>query len=461
MPAVLGAVGVSCFVLGFGPDASAQTVTPIQVYGAWLCGDDYCTWSTVRDPSEFDSKNHWLIDRGDGTPSVNLVVLSFVNPLRLLDGTNDPQTVDGVPAGMTQDVVDYFKSRGIRVSLSIGGITYVDDWNTALANDATQLGLNAAELAQRLGVGIEIDYEENSDPDLAGLQAFIDAYRSQHPYDPTGADPAARLTIDLAAGDRWLIALTAKATTDWLTLETPVLDYANAMVPSRQPRDAQDAADNWQEHVDGKPQYDPPIPPLAPAKFTGSLYLVDRSPIPECIDFTSSLQYDTRDYVRTVAPNGAGTTSGMLGYMFWAAECSSTRAVCTTPPDSCEGGMGAASQFYEIAIPMQPLREQMDDAWLHDMGGVEGGRTELRWVAARAVDGYEIYRGELTSPFVYSHGTALACGLSADTVSWQTPDDQETGQPSYYYLVVPRRGEQREWGTGSGAERPPSSTPCP
>ena len=52
---------------------------------------------------------------------------------------------------MTQAVVDYFKSRGIRVQLSIGGITYVDAWNQALATNPTQLGLNVAEAAQRMG----------------------------------------------------------------------------------------------------------------------------------------------------------------------------------------------------------------------------------------------------------------------------------------------------------------------
>jgi hypothetical protein len=59
--------------------------------------------------------------------------------------------------------------------LSIGGITYTDFWNTALYSNATQLGLNAAAVAQQLGVGIEIDYEENSNPNLIGLQAFITA----------------------------------------------------------------------------------------------------------------------------------------------------------------------------------------------------------------------------------------------------------------------------------------------
>jgi hypothetical protein len=261
---------------------------------------------------------------------------------------------------MTPEIVDYFKSRGIRVGLSIGGITYVDFWNQALATDPVQLGLNAAEAAINLGVGIEIDYEENQNPDLAGLQAFIDAYRSVLPYDATGTDHAARLTIDLAAGDRWLIALAQKATADWLTTADPVLDYANAMVTARPYRRAGDATDNWQEHVDGKPQFAPPIPPLAPAKFTGSLYLISRKAISNCTDFFNSLQFETGDYVQSVLPNGAGTSPGMLGFMFWASECSSTRAVCTTPADAstCEGGMGVAASVFGVPVPMPPLRQQ-------------------------------------------------------------------------------------------------------
>ncbi|MDZ7302863.1 MAG: hypothetical protein ONB44_12105, partial [candidate division KSB1 bacterium] len=191
---------------------NAAAVTPISIYGVWHAGNDYCTWGTVRDLAEFDSKNHWLIDRGNGLPSVNLVVLSFVHPLKLLNKTTDSQTLNGIPRGMTQEIVNYFKSRNIRVMLSIGGITYTEAWNQALSTNPTQLGLNAAEVAQTMGVGIEIDYEQNSDPNLDGLQAFIDAYRSVLPYDATGNNHAARLTIDLAAGDRWLIALTRKAT---------------------------------------------------------------------------------------------------------------------------------------------------------------------------------------------------------------------------------------------------------
>jgi hypothetical protein len=342
------------------PTPTPGPPTQLQVYGVWHCGNDACTWSTVRDMTDFDLKNHWIIDRGNGTPSVNIVVLSFVHPLKLLNQTTDAGTLNGVPRGMTQAVVDYFKMHNIRVMLSIGGITYVDPWNQALAQNGYQLGLNAAAVATQLGVGIEIDYEENMNPNIAGLQAFINAYRSVHPYDVTGNDPTARLTIDLAAGDRWLIPLTTQATTYWLTTSNPVLDYANAMVPARQPTSASDAIANWQEHVDGKPQYSPPIPPLAPAKFTGSLYLVQGTKVlPECNNFSTSLQNSTGTFVRSVSPNGAGTTSGMLGYMFWAAECQGTRTPCTVPPtNTCEGGVGVGATTYTIPIPMPALRQQ-------------------------------------------------------------------------------------------------------
>jgi hypothetical protein len=289
---------------------------------------------------------------------VNLVVLAFVNPLKLLNQTNDTQTVNGVPVGMNSAIVSYFTSRNIRVMLSIGGITFVSDWNTALASNPTQLGLNAAAVAKSMGVGIEIDYEENLTPNLAGLQAFINAYRSQLPYDATGANPAARLTIDVGAGDRFLIGIDQKATSDWLTTSNPVLDYANALVPSKQPS-VTAAESNWLEHVDGKPNFAPPIPPLAPAKFTGSLFLTDSTKvIPECNDFSTSLEDATGSFVQTVAPAGAGVTSGMLGFMFFAAECPSTRNVCTVPPNTCQSGVGVGAKTYNIPIPMPALRQQ-------------------------------------------------------------------------------------------------------
>lgn len=344
------------------PHSARYTVDPIgsaiQIYGSWHCGNDFCTWGAARDVNEFDSKNHWLIDRGDGRPSVNLVVLSFVHPYRLLKKTTDGQTLNGVPRGITADIVNYFKSRDVRVMLSIGGITYVPAWNQALAEDATQLGLNAAEVASALGVGIEIDYEESTTPDLAHLQQFIDAYRSVHPYDAGGIDHAARLTIDLAAGDRWLIDLTRKATADWLRTSQPVLDYANAMVPSKQPT-ASTAQTSWQEHIDGKPQFGPPIPPLAPSKLTGAVYIADGSKaLPECNNYSKSLQSSTQSFVRGVMPNGAGVTPGLLGLMFWAAERPSTRGIGTVPPNSCEKGAGGGATALKVPLPMPALRVQ-------------------------------------------------------------------------------------------------------
>jgi hypothetical protein len=338
---------------------TAATATPIEIYGTWHCGNDACTWGTVRNMTDFDAKNHWIIDRGDGVPSVNLVVLAFVDPIKLMNQTNDAQTVNGIPIGMNQQVISYFTSHNIRVMLSIGGITFVSNWDTALSTNPTQLGLNAAAAAKSLGVGVEIDYEENTSPNLTGLQSFITAYRSQLPYDASGANPAARLTIDVGAGDRFLIDLDRKATTDWLSTANPVLDYANAMVPSKQPTSASDAQSNWDEHVVGKSNFAPPIPPLAPAKFTGSLYITDgHNAIPECTNFSASLEDSTGSFVQTVAPAGAGTSAGMLGYMFWAAECPSTRNICTTPPNSCQGGVGAGARTYSIPLPMPALRQQ-------------------------------------------------------------------------------------------------------
>jgi hypothetical protein len=254
--------------------------------------------------------------------------------------------------------VSYFTSHNVRVMLSIGGITYTSFWDQALSTNPTQLGLNAAAVAKSLGVGIEIDYENSSSPNLTGLQSFVNAYRSQIPYDPTGANPAARLTIDLGAGDQFLTNLSRYATANWLNDSSPVLDYANAMVPNKQPTSASSAESNWQQHIDGKANYAPPVPPLAPNRLTGSLYIVTgRNPAPECNNFSASLENSTGNYVLTVHPNGAGTTSGMLGLMFWAAECQGTHSVCTTPPNTCEAGVGTGAKTYNIPLPMPALRQ--------------------------------------------------------------------------------------------------------
>ena len=134
------------------------------------------------------------------------------------------------------------------------------------------------------------------------------------PYDPTGANFAARLTIDLGNDDLYLTTLAAYATTNWLKTSGPVLDYGNAMVAS-QNTTVGSLETGWQQHVQGTSS----VPPLAPAKLTGSLWVVANSPSVNCVGpFSSSDQETAFNFVSTIPPSGAGTTAGMLGYMFWA-----------------------------------------------------------------------------------------------------------------------------------------------
>jgi hypothetical protein len=319
--------------------------TPIQLYGVWLCGNHYCDWSVVRNTAaggEFDHANHWIIDRGDGRPSVNMVVLSFLEPLKLLNHTTDAGFVNGLPRGMTPDVVSFFKSHGITVLLSMGGITYTSSWDSALVTNAAGLATAARQAVTTLGAdGFEIDWENGTPTaaQLAGIETFIATYGT-----------SGLLTLDLAVGDRFLQELSRRAAADWLP--NGKIDYINAMVPRGEP-----TTDQWQEHIDGKFNYSPAILPKAPAKVAVSLWLTSgTSPIPNCTNFQASSQLAKSSYVQNVMPNGAGSTPGMLGYMFWAAECPSTRNACTTPPNSCELGTGTGASYFNIPIPLGTLR---------------------------------------------------------------------------------------------------------
>ena len=332
---------------------SSPADAQIQVYGLWHCSPDACSWATAPNMTTFDTQNHWIIDRGNGKPSVNLVVLSFVNPQKLMNLTTDSTTTNGIPNGMTPAVVNYFESKGVRVMMSIGGISYTKNWDKALGSNPTQLGINAANAAKQYNVGMEIDYEKSSNPNLTGLQAFVTGYRSVVPYDPTGANQAARLTIDLGDGDTYLTALANYATTNWLKTTSPVLDYANAMVSSQR-TSITTSEGFWQQHIDG---LSGSVPPLAPAKLAGSVWVVGNNIIPNCNNYPTSDQELAANFVETIAPAGSGTTSGMLGYMFWGGGCQGNGTVCTLPPDTCEGGVGAGATALNIPIPMTALRQ--------------------------------------------------------------------------------------------------------
>src|ERR1700746_375558 len=219
--------GVVLAVLLMTSRIAAQT--PIQIYGAWHCYSDACSWASVPNMTTFDTDNRWIIDRNmNGTfqPSVNLVILSFVDPVKLMNQTNDSGDTNGIPVGMNTAVINYFQSHGVRVMMSIGGASYRKNWDKALSSNPTQLGLNAAAAAKAFNVGMEIDYENSSSPNLTGLQKFVTAYRSQIAYDASGMNFPARLTIDLGNDDLYLTKLANYAVTNWLQTSAPVLDYA-------------------------------------------------------------------------------------------------------------------------------------------------------------------------------------------------------------------------------------------
>jgi len=186
------------------------------------------------------------------------------------------------------------------------------------------------------------------------MQQFVTAYRSVVPYDATGSNFAARLTIDLGDGDTYLTALASYATSHWLATSSPVLDYANAMVAS-QSTSVSTLENGWQQHISG---LSGSVPPLAPAKLTGSLWVVGNSPIANCTNFSASDQNTAANFVANVPANGAGASNGMLGYMFWGGGCQGNGTVCTYPPNTCEGGVGVGAKTFNIPEPMTALRQQ-------------------------------------------------------------------------------------------------------
>ena len=82
----------------------------------------------------------------------------------------------------------------------------------------------------------------------------------------------------------------------------------------------------------------------------------------ECADFLGSVQYATKDFVESVAPNGAGSTPGMLGFMFWAAERPSTPGHdARRPPEHlADGGIAVVATPLNLTIPMPALRQRRE-----------------------------------------------------------------------------------------------------
>jgi len=208
--------------------------------------------------------------------------------------------------------VNYFKDKGIYVLFSIGGEAYSGDWDRALSSNPAQLAKNAAAVANKFGVGIEIDYETDSGSSLERLDTFVKTYRQEIAFQPGNTPPPPSiLTVDLGAGTGYLSALSAKAAT-WLG-SPQLVNWANAMV-SGDPNG--DNTQYWQQHLDGANWAN--IPPLSPKLLVGCLY-------------ASSGATNCKSYTGTVLEKAVSWSQshGTKGISFWAAGCPG--------PNNCAG----------------------------------------------------------------------------------------------------------------------------
>jgi len=229
---------------------------------------------------------------------VNIVIFSFINPYSLM------QDVNGIPKGFTQNAVNHFKEKGMYVIFSIGGESYSGDWDRALSSNAAQLARNAAAVANKFGVGIEIDYETDSGSSLNNLHTFVKQYRAVIPFQ-AGDTPAPQsiLTADLGAGTGYLSALSAKASA-WVG-SPQLVNWLNAMV-SGDPNG--DNTQYWQQHLDGANWAN--IPPLNPKFLVGCLYA--SSGATNCGAYTGTVLQ------KAVTWSQQHNTKGIS---FWAAGC--------------------------------------------------------------------------------------------------------------------------------------------
>jgi len=281
-----------------------------KIYSAWYCGDDSCLWANP--PS---SNQSWLINRGDGNPTFNIVIFAFIDPMKLLQGT--------IPAGFTSGEVNYFKNKNVYVIFSIGGASFGTNWDTALTQNAVQLATNAAKIANQYGVGIEIDYEQDSATNMGLLTTFVKTYRSIIPFDGSDSPaPQSILTVDLGAGTGYLSAISAAAG-GWIS--SGLVNWANAMV-SGDPNG--DNTQYWQQHLTGASWAN--IPPL-PAKYlVGCLY-------------ASSGATDCNTYSGTNLQTGVSwiQSNKARGLSFWAAGCPAGPNQCANNCPGIEQGSKA------------------------------------------------------------------------------------------------------------------------
>lgn len=222
-------------------DSGGNSTSLTTVYAIWHCGDD-CAWTYKPDLST----SSWILNRGDGKPTANLVILAFMDPTALVNGQNSNGYVNGVPKGMI-DSLSYFTSKGITVMFSIGGASWSDKFVSALKQNAAQFAKNAAAAARKYGVGIEIDVEVDNNSYENELTTFVNTYRSLNPYQ-SGANASAwsLLTIDAGSGTDYLGTIASLART-WVSQNK--INWLNAMVDDKPWTNINSATSEWQQHL--------------------------------------------------------------------------------------------------------------------------------------------------------------------------------------------------------------------
>ena len=223
----------------------------------------------------------------------------------------------------------------------------------------TLLGQRAAAVATQLGVGIEIDYEQNTSPNMAGLQKFITPTGRSIHTTPPAADPTARLTIDLAAGDRWLIDDRPEGDRGLAAHRQPGArlrqrdgpgppagassgDSATGRSTSTASRSTTRPSRRWRRRS-------------SPAASTSPRAARSGRSAPTT---PHRCRRRRRAYVHDRRPNGAGTHRGHARLHVLGRGAAVDARRDHAPPNTCEGGMGAGATALSIPIPMPALRQQ-------------------------------------------------------------------------------------------------------
>jgi len=230
---------VLCIANSNGSNNGNDTLA--SVYSIWHCGSD-CAWTSKPDLSS----SAWILNRGDGKHTTDLVILSFMDPIALVNGQNTGGYTNGVPNGMIQSYT-YFTSVGIRVIFSIGGASWSQRFVNALNQNAAQFAKNAAACALKYNVGIEIDVEVDSGSYSSQLTTFVNTYRDAIPYNGSPDAPShTLLTIDVGSGTDYLGAIASLAR-GWVSSNK--INWLNAMVDESPWSNINSATKEWQQHL--------------------------------------------------------------------------------------------------------------------------------------------------------------------------------------------------------------------